>query len=219
MDKLYEFDAAIQKDPKGSGTYVEIPFDVKETFGKSRVPVHAAFDGERYDGLLVKMGTPSHILGLRKDIRTKLGKGPGDTVHVTLTERTPPPPAYTTVDEYMSQFTDEEVWNRMDRLRREIRISHLDITETIAWGMPTYVLHGNLCHFSGEKRHLGFHIGASAIEAFADELKGWKCSKSTVQLPYDKPMPWELLGEMVMFRVREQLEAHALQQKTRGRRS
>lgn len=83
----YEFDAVIQKVPDIDGAYVEIPFDVKEAFGKGRVPVRATFDGEPYDGSLVRMGTPCHILGVRKDIRARLGKQPGDTVRVTLTER------------------------------------------------------------------------------------------------------------------------------------
>ena len=83
----YAFDAEIQKVPNIDGAYIEIPFDVKAAFGKSRVPVHATFDGEPYDGSLVRMGTPCHILGLRKDIRKQLGKGPGDLVEVTLTER------------------------------------------------------------------------------------------------------------------------------------
>ena len=69
------------------GAYVEIPFDVKAEFGKGRVKVHATFDGVAYDGSLVRMGTPGHILGMRKEIRAKLGKSPGDTVHVTLRER------------------------------------------------------------------------------------------------------------------------------------
>lgn len=86
--KVYEFDAVIKKVPDIDGAYVEIPFDVKEEFGKGRVKVHAAFDGEGYDGSLVRMKTPCHILGLRKDIRAKIGKGPGDTVHVMLRERT-----------------------------------------------------------------------------------------------------------------------------------
>lgn len=73
--------------PDIDGAYVEIPFDVKKVFGKGRVKVHAAFDGEPYDGSLVRMGTPRHILGLRKEIRRKIGKQPGDTVHVMLTER------------------------------------------------------------------------------------------------------------------------------------
>ncbi len=84
---MLAFDAEIKKVPDMDGAYVEIPFDVKAVFGKGRVSVHATFDGEPYDGSLVRMGTPCHILGIRKDIRAKIGKQPGDTVHVTLTER------------------------------------------------------------------------------------------------------------------------------------
>ena len=85
--KRYEFDAVIQKVPEIDGAYVTFPYDVKQEFGKGRVPVHALFDGVPYDGSLVRMGTPGHILGLRKDIRAKIGKQAGDSVHVILTER------------------------------------------------------------------------------------------------------------------------------------
>lgn len=67
--------------------YIEIPFDVKLVFGKGRVAVNATFDGVAYKGSLVKMGTPCHIIGLRKDIRAQIGKQPGDIVHVTIEER------------------------------------------------------------------------------------------------------------------------------------
>ncbi len=85
--KRYEFDATVQKVPNIDGAYVEIPFDVKAEFGKGRVPVRASFDGVPYEGSLVRMGTPGHILGLRKDIRQQIGKQPGDRVHVVLEER------------------------------------------------------------------------------------------------------------------------------------
>lgn len=87
MDKLYKFTAEIKKVPDIDGAYVEIPFDVKEEFGKGRVPVHATFDGEPYDGSLVRMKTPCHIIGIRKDIRAKINKQAGDTIEVTLRER------------------------------------------------------------------------------------------------------------------------------------
>lgn len=86
-EKVYEFDAVIRKVPDIDGAYVEIPFDVKEEYGKGRVKVHATFDGTGYDGSMVRMKTPCHILGLRKDIRAKIGKQPGDMVHVTVRER------------------------------------------------------------------------------------------------------------------------------------
>lgn len=87
MPRIYEFDAVIRKVPDLDGAYIEIPFDVKEAFGKGRVAVHVTFDGEPYDGQAVRMGTPCHIVGIRKDIRARIGKQPGDPVHVTLQER------------------------------------------------------------------------------------------------------------------------------------
>ena len=86
-EKEYAFDAVIQKVTAFSGAYVHFHFDVKAEFGKGRVKVHATFDGVAYDGSLVRMDTPGHILGMRKEIRAKLGKATGDTVHVTLRER------------------------------------------------------------------------------------------------------------------------------------
>ena len=48
---------------------------------------HATFDGEPYDGSLVRMGTLGHIIGVRKGLRAKLGKGPGERIRVTIRER------------------------------------------------------------------------------------------------------------------------------------
>lgn len=87
MNKVYEFDAVIKKVPDLDGAYIEIPFDVKKEFGKGRVPVIATFDEEPYEGSLVRMNTPGHIIGVRKDIRAKIGKQAGDTIRVTIVER------------------------------------------------------------------------------------------------------------------------------------
>lgn len=85
--QMIEFSAIIKKVEDIDGAYVEIPFDVKEVYGKGRVKVHATFDGCPYDGSLVRMKTPCHIIGIRKDIRAKIDKQPGDMVKVTLVER------------------------------------------------------------------------------------------------------------------------------------
>ena len=86
-DKIYEFDVVIKKVPDIDGAYIEFPYDVREEFGKGRVKVHAEFDGVPYDGSLVRMKTPGHIIGVRKDIRKLLQKQPGDMVHVKIRER------------------------------------------------------------------------------------------------------------------------------------
>lgn len=87
QEKVYRFQAVIQKVPDINGAYVEFPYDVREEFGKGRVKVHATFDGVPYDGSLVRMKTPGHIIGIRKDIREQIGKQPGDIVSVTIQER------------------------------------------------------------------------------------------------------------------------------------
>lgn len=86
-EKVYEFDAVLKKVPDIDGAYVEFPYNVREEFGKGRVKVHASFDGCPYDGSLVRMKTPGHIIGVRKDIRQMIQKQPGDMVHVILKER------------------------------------------------------------------------------------------------------------------------------------
>lgn len=85
--KRYTFEAVLQKMPDIDGAYVEIPFDVQKEFGKGRVKVSAAFDGVPYEGSLVRMGTPFHIIGVRKEIRAAIQKQPGDRITVTLQER------------------------------------------------------------------------------------------------------------------------------------
>ena len=91
--KVYEYIATIKKVPDVDGAYVEFPYDVRVEFGNGRVKVHARFDGEPYDGSIVNMGVKNadgsiyYIIGLRKDIRFKIGKQPGDTVKVTIRER------------------------------------------------------------------------------------------------------------------------------------
>ena len=88
MTKTYQFDAIIQKVPGMDGAYIAVPFDIKAEFGKGRVKVHATFDGRPYDGSIVNMGVKNpdgsvcYIIGIRKDIRAKIGKQPGDTVKV-----------------------------------------------------------------------------------------------------------------------------------------
>ncbi|HPB16717.1 MAG TPA: DUF1905 domain-containing protein [Clostridia bacterium] len=85
--KIYEFKAVIKKVPDIDGAYVEVPVNIKEEFGKGRILVHATFDNEPYDGQIMKMGTEEYIIGIRKDIRKKIDKQPGDSICVTIRER------------------------------------------------------------------------------------------------------------------------------------
>ena len=200
--KKYEFEAIIKKVPDINGAYIEIPLDVKAEFGKGRVPVTASFDGESYDGSLVKMGTPCHIIGVRKDIREKIGKQPGDTIKVTIKEREAAgkPDAPKTVEEYIMSFPQErrEV---MRRVRETILKAAPDAVEKISWQMPTYHQKENLVHFAMQKNHIGFYPSGEGIAHFAGELSEYKTTKGGVQFPLGKPIPHELIEKITRWRV------------------
>ena len=65
-----------------------VPFDVEQVFGKKRVKVKATIEGEQYQGSLVRMGGPEHMLIILKSIREKIGKTFGDEVEVEVEEDT-----------------------------------------------------------------------------------------------------------------------------------
>lgn len=84
-----EYDAIIQKDEEHNGSYCDIPFDVLDTFGKRRVKIRAIIDAVEYRGLLMPMGG-KYGLFMNKEVRDKVGKTFGDTVHISLEEDTEP---------------------------------------------------------------------------------------------------------------------------------
>jgi hypothetical protein len=83
-----DFEAEIVRNTAvaNSSAFIEFPHDLKETFGVGNlVPVVATFDGRvTYRGSLARMGGPRAVLVLRKDVRSELGKEPGDRVGVSL---------------------------------------------------------------------------------------------------------------------------------------
>ena len=88
--KTYLFDAVIEPVPDKGGAYVRFPYDIRKEFGKGRVKAEITFDGEPYSGSIVNMGIKNedgsvcYIIGVRKAIREKIGKQPGDTVKVSV---------------------------------------------------------------------------------------------------------------------------------------
>ena len=109
---------------------------------------------------------------------------------------------YKTIDEYILQFPPE-VKEILNRLKTVIKESAPNATEKISYQMPTYAFHGNLVHFAAYKNHIGFYPAASGVAAFTDKLVEYKTSKGAIQFPIDKPLPYELIREIVQFRVDE----------------
>lgn len=228
--KIYEFQAVIEPVPDKGGAYVRFPYDIKKEFGKGRVKAEITFDGEPYSGSIVNMGVKNadgsvcYIIGIRKDIRKKIGKEPGDTVWVTAAEAVQAPSVKKepekvwkcsncgrtfqkvnqehycgeppkTIEEYIER-QPQQVQPYLWQIKAAIQSAIPDTTEKISWSMPTYWKKRNLIQFAAFKKHVGLYPGPKAVEIFANELRDYKTSKGAIQFPYDKPLPLELISRI-----------------------
>jgi uncharacterized protein YdhG (YjbR/CyaY superfamily) len=107
-----------------------------------------------------------------------------------------------TIDEYIKTFP-RDVQAILVKMRQVIKEVAPASAETISYQIPTFKLNRNLMHFAAYKNHIGFYPTSSGITTFKKELSSYKCSKGAVQFPYDKPIPYDLVQKIVIFRVKE----------------
>jgi uncharacterized protein YdhG (YjbR/CyaY superfamily) len=111
-----------------------------------------------------------------------------------------------TIDEYIAGFPPD-VQAILEKVRQSIHQAAPAAQETINYAIPTFALHGNLVHFAAFKKHIGFYPTPGGIERFKNELSAYEQAKGSVQFPIDQPIPYDLIGEIVRFRVQENLAA------------
>jgi uncharacterized protein YdhG (YjbR/CyaY superfamily) len=122
------------------------------------------------------------------------------------------------IDDYIAAFPTE-VQARLQKLRATIKKAAPGAEETVSYQIPTFRLKGNLVHFAAFKEHIGFFPTSTGISEFQKELAIYRSGKGSVQFPLHKPIPFGLIGRIVKFRAKENLErAQAKERKKkRGR--
>ncbi len=103
-----------------------------------------------------------------------------------------------TIEDYITA-QEASARPKLEQLRRVIRDAIPEAEETISWSMPTFRKGKNLIHFAAFKNHIGLYPGGEATAVFAEELAGMSVSKGTIRLPYDQPLPEELIGKIAKW--------------------
>jgi uncharacterized protein YdhG (YjbR/CyaY superfamily) len=111
-----------------------------------------------------------------------------------------PTPTFASVDDYIAAQS-AAAQPRLRELRAIIRAAVPEATEVISYGLPTYKFRVGSVYFGAAKRHVALY--GSAMDALAEELRGYDSSKGTLRFPLNQPIPAELVGKLVLATVAE----------------
>ena len=102
------------------------------------------------------------------------------------------------MEEYIAE-QPEEAQIFLKEIRKVLCAALPEAEERISWSMPTYWKKHNIIQFAGFKNHVGFYPGPEAVREFSERLKDYKTSKGTIQLPYNRPVPTELVFDVARW--------------------
>lgn len=122
-----------------------------------------------------------------------------------------------TIDEYIAGFPPA-IQEILQQIRATIRAAAPDAQETISYQMPTFTLQGNLVHFAAFKQHIGFYPTPSGTAHFEAALAPYQSGKGSVRFPLDAPIPYDLIADIVRFRVAESVAQAAAKAKKAAER-
>lgn len=106
-------------------------------------------------------------------------------------------------DKYISSFP-RDIQQILKKIRRIILEEAPDASESITYKMPAYKTNGKpLVYFAGFTKHIGLYATPSAHTSFSDELAKYKHGKGSVQFPLNQPIPYDLIRNIVKFKVIE----------------
>ena len=107
----------------------------------------------------------------------------------------------TTIAEYI-EAASRESQPHLRRLYAILKSVAPEAEEAIKWGTPFFVEPRFLFAFSAHKTHCNFAPTPAALEAFRKDLEVHKTTKNYLQIPYDKPVPEELVRKIAAHRLR-----------------
>jgi len=114
----------------------------------------------------------------------------------------------TTVDEYIDA-APLEAQEMLRELRTILKEAAPGADEKLKWGAPVFEGNRILFAYKSFKSHLNFIPTGPALEPFKKELKEYKTSKDSFQVPYNKPLPKDLIHRIAEYRVKDVRENDA----------
>jgi len=113
---------------------------------------------------------------------------------------------FASMDDYIATFP-EDVQNILKQVRSTIKAAAPTAEETISYEIPTFKLNGKyLIYFAGWKNHISIYPIPAGDAAFRKAVEPYVSGKGTLKFPLDKPIPYQLITQMVKLQIADNLE-------------
>jgi uncharacterized protein YdhG (YjbR/CyaY superfamily) len=108
------------------------------------------------------------------------------------------------MDDYLDGLPQEQR-EALARVRAIVDRVAPDAEEGVSYGMPAFLYAGRpLLGFRAAKKHLSvFPFSPAAIEAVEGRLEGFDLSKGTIRFSPDRPVPEDVLTDLVRAKKEE----------------
>ena len=121
-----------------------------------------------------------------------------------------PMPSFETIDDYIAN-QPTEAQKVLQELRSIIKEAAPDAIEILNYKVPSFTLvqggkKDQQIMMAGYAKFVSFYPFPTTMAEFSDELKDYKQGKGSVQFPFNKPLPKDLIIRMVKFRREEILK-------------
>jgi uncharacterized protein YdhG (YjbR/CyaY superfamily) len=108
---------------------------------------------------------------------------------------------FTTIDEYISIFP-ADIQVILEKVRQAIHKAVPEAAETMSYAIPTFDLNGkHVVFFAGWKHHISLYPLPAGDEAFQQAIAHYKRAKGSIQFPLDKPIPYDLVEQIVTLLI------------------
>jgi uncharacterized protein YdhG (YjbR/CyaY superfamily) len=106
-------------------------------------------------------------------------------------------PKSANIDDYLASVSPESKLV-LQEIRQLIRAKVPNATETISYQMPAFKLRRTFIYFAAFKKHIGIYPPVKDDKTLMNELLPYAGDKGNLKFPLDQPMPYELMGRVVV---------------------
>lgn len=110
-----------------------------------------------------------------------------------MTERT----KFATIDDYLASVPPESQLI-LGEIRKLIQVKVPNAKETISYQLPAFKLSRTFIYFAAFKKHIGIYPPVKGNKTLTDALVPYAGEKGNLKFPLDQPMPYELIGRVVV---------------------